>query len=743
MSLSYRVSEQVLRLGDVGEPARNVAAKYDAFLNLLCSGPYGYQKEAVMRVVEFLASVNYQTTEKLALENYNARPEIQKRYDNKAAFLDFIPLRDLKAVSLDLATGTGKSYVIYALAAIALAEGLVDRVLVLCPSLTIEGGLREKFGALILNQELTQIMKELGAAVATPGLKKANDTVDVGDICVENIHAAYERTGTSIADSFNGRGGRTLVINDEAHHIFSEADAATKKWLEFLQKPEFDFRYVVNLTGTPYVGNDYFPDVLYRYGLKQAIEDKVVKRPNYKEEETLKEHSWDVTRAIHEQNKKDYGHAVKPISIVVSADIARCVEVWRELVNYLVKKDKISKEEAEKRCIWVTSGIPTGKGKERIVKACPPRFDKDSPERRRKENIEELKKVDDRECPVEWIVSVSMLTEGWDVKNVFQIVPHESRAFNSKLLIAQVLGRGLRVPKGLGKPALVTVNNHEKWSGEIQNLLKEVLEIDSVLGWEFVEDRKRYAFPLHNLEYKAVQTTTQKTKKPAKVPSFTPRPQSQITGELAKFSETGTLKVLVEHTDNVSIEVAVKQLKIFLNEKDEALAKEWTKKRITKFVVDALNASGYESIFLSRENLTLLQQGFGPMLPEKGEEYPRLSQKPDNLFKIDLSKVSHQTIAESSLRSNGGIFYVNEDATKGFTREEINLWEPNWRKRSTATAPRPGRRRAPSSARAWRNTSCDGSASGPRRPHGSWARTCLAPTAHRPGKAMFPDASRR
>ncbi|UKI49542.1 MAG: hypothetical protein L6U99_12975 [Clostridium sp.] len=57
-----------------------------------------------------------------------------------------------------------------------------------------------------------------------------------------------------------------------------------------------------------------------------------------------------------------------------------------------------------------------------------------------------LKTVDDKESQVEWIFSVSMLTEGWDVKRVFQIVPHEERAFNSKLLIAQVLGRGLRVP---------------------------------------------------------------------------------------------------------------------------------------------------------------------------------------------------------------------------------------------------------------------------------------------------------
>ena len=59
-------------------------------------------------------------------------------------------------------------------------------------------------------------------------------------------------------------------------------------------------------------------------------------------------------------------------------------------------------------------------------------------------NIAKLKTVDSPASKVEWIVSVSMLSEGWDVKNVFQIVPHQERAFNSKLLIAQVLGRGLR-----------------------------------------------------------------------------------------------------------------------------------------------------------------------------------------------------------------------------------------------------------------------------------------------------------
>src|SRR5437899_3775813 len=51
----------------------------------------------------------------------------------------------LLACSVDLATGTGKSYVIFGLARILLNEGAVDRVLVLCPSTTIESGLLDKF----------------------------------------------------------------------------------------------------------------------------------------------------------------------------------------------------------------------------------------------------------------------------------------------------------------------------------------------------------------------------------------------------------------------------------------------------------------------------------------------------------------------------------------------------------------------------------------------------------------------
>lgn len=668
MSLQYNIADQVLKVVDDSERTVSIVAKYDALLNLLCEGRYAFQRAAIQTPLAFLVSEKYPSTERLALENFNARDVLQKRYENKEEFLDRMPLRDRKCVSVDLATGTGKSYVIYGLAAIALAEGLVDKVLVLCPSLTIEDGLREKFGSFNGNREFTAIMREVGVVVATPGLKKGNDTIERGDICVENIHAVYERTGTSIYDSFRNQGARVLVLNDEAHHIFSKTDQATKKWLDFLQNPDFGFQYIINLTGTAYIGNEYFPDVVYRYGIKQAIEDKVVKKPNYKEEQTYKAHSWDVTHKIHEENRARYGDERKPISIIVTERIAKCVEVWDELVKFLMKKDGVSRDEAEKKCIWVTSGVPAGKTEKERVEAIV-----ESPEKRREENLALLKKVDDADNPVEWIVSVSMLTEGWDVKNVFQIVPHESRAFNSKLLIAQVLGRGLRVPPGMEQP-LVTINNHEKWEDEIRNLLKEVLEIQNQLGWGYMPEKSQYLFPLFNLEYEAVQTTVETKTQRAKTPDVCFKPQAQKTTEMSIFSETGTLTTEIENPDCVPIPHAAKQLKIFLKEKDANLAKEWPLNRIEKFIKDGLSKAGQDTTFLSKENLSSLQQAFGPMFREPNQQNPRSSQRPKNVVEVDLAKMPRQAVSENALKQHGTVYYA-PGSEKGFEKEEANLWE--------------------------------------------------------------------
>ncbi len=675
MSLQFRIADQVLRVDDRRDAVEAVVHKYDAFLNLLCAEKFSFQRDAVRTTLRFLVSDKYPNLERLALENWNAHATIQQRHENLAAYFDKMPLRDRKAVSLDLATGAGKSYVMYALAAIALAEGLVDRVLVLCPSLTIEDGLLEKFTALAGNNELAAIMKELGVLVTIPGIKRGNETVRDGDICIENIHAVYENTGSSIADSFRGHGARTLVLNDEAHHLFSPPDKGLKEWLKFLLNPDYGFRFIVNVTGTPYVEDDYFPDVVYRYGLKKAIEDKVVKKPDYKIEDTYAAHDWQKTYAFHLENKTTYGSKVKPITIVVTQEIARCVEVWRELVDFLAKRETISREEAERKAIWVTSGVPSsGEAKARVEAVYGSRDDKDSPEKRRKENLALLKEVDEPDSAVEWIVSVSMLTEGWDVKNVFQIVPHDSRAFNSKLLIQQVLGRGLRVPPGLDSQPLVRVNNHEAWSPAIAGLLNEILEVENTLSWGYDERRKKYLFPLYNLRYEPEQKTVEVKREKAREPDVKFQPQDRKTTEFSKFSESGTVAVPIEHPHFVKTEDAVKLMRLFLREKDAALAKAWTKKRLREFIVSRLAAAKYDTSYLSKENLLRLQQGFGPMFRELGKENPRMTETAKEVESVDLAAIPRQSFSESTLKEHGSVWFV-KDEPKPFGGQEVHLWE--------------------------------------------------------------------
>ncbi len=60
--------------------------------------------------------------------------------------------------------------------------------------------------------------------------------------------------------------------------------------------------------------------------------------------------------------------------------------------------------------------------------------------------IERLLKVEATSEPTEIVIHVNMLKEGWDVTNLYTIVP--LRAANARILIEQSIGRGLRLPYG-------------------------------------------------------------------------------------------------------------------------------------------------------------------------------------------------------------------------------------------------------------------------------------------------------
>jgi type III restriction enzyme len=488
---TFRNEDLVLKVTTDIDPKVWDESRYEAFLDELC-GTREYQKEAIRTTLRYLLGAKYANLRDLARENFDANDELQQRYGSWNGMQRHLQLPDQLSCSIDQATGTGKSYVLYGLAAILLAEGIVDRVLVLCPSNTIEGGLLGKFRELASNSDLRDLLP-VEAKVKAPKIINASETIVDSSICVENYHAILEAVKSSIRDSLMGKGARVAVLNDEAHHVANGSGTEAKRWKEFLLNPEYGFRIVVGVSGTCYVGDDYFADVVSRYSLRQAIEERFVKKVEYVAEmpqTNSPEEKWQLIHNRHQAWKKKLKQRrIRPLTIIVTRDIRGCGQVAEELKEFLVEWEKLSSEQADDKVLPVSSS-----SKHQV-------------------NVAKLKLADSPASKVEWIVSVSMLSEGWDVKNVFQIVPHEERAFNSKLLIAQVLGRGLRRPDGWqGEDPMVTVFNHDAWSGRIKHLVNEILEIERRLT-STVDPASPYNFDLHNLDYTRAEDTSEYAKK--------------------------------------------------------------------------------------------------------------------------------------------------------------------------------------------------------------------------------------
>jgi type III restriction enzyme len=266
-----------------------------------------------------------------------------------------------------------------------------------------------------------------------------------------------------------------------------------------------------------------------------------------------------------------------------------------------------------------------------------------------------------------------MLTEGWDVPNVFQVVPWESRAFNSKLLIAQVLGRGLRIPAGLEPPLLLTVANHERWTADLANLFKEVLEIENRV--HSLPTRPQYSFPLFNLDYVSEivteQTQTQQVREPEAVRYSVQRRQQE---HVATYSRSGEHRVRVDVPDNMPMNHAVTRMWAYLGEKDARIAAAWPKSRLREFIVGNLQRDGHPDDFLSRENLIKTQNAFGPMFRLPGATVARQKLRPTDLRRLDPMAMPAQSVSEDQLRNNSVVYYTG-DAEAGFREpQDSALW---------------------------------------------------------------------
>jgi type III restriction enzyme len=633
-------------------------SRYDDFLSALCEDRE-YQRSAILTTLRYLLGERYSSLRDLAKENYDSNEVLQERYGSWENMQRHLQLPDQLSASLDLATGTGKSYVLYGIAAILLAEGAVDRVLVLCPSTTIETGLLTKFRELAADPDLRDLLPA-SAHIGTPAIINARETIVEGAICVENYHAVLEHVGSSVRDSLEGKGWRTAVLNDEAHHIVNDSVARAKKWKDFLLDPAYGFRYVIGVSGTCYVGDDYFADVIFRYSLREAMEQRYVKKVDYVSDMPQTsdyDEKWQLILAHHEDTKRRLRpRRLLPLTIVVTPSISRCNDVADELRGFLIDRGNLSLEQAEERVLVIHSNAA---------------------------DLARLSAVDSAASKVEWIVSVSMLNEGWDVKRVFQIVPHEERAFNSKLLISQVLGRGLRIPEGwTGTQPTVTVFNHDAWAGRIRHLVNEVLDVEKRITTEVVNGHPLH-FTLHNIHYRLDAVSSKKpvsktyellAKDYVDLAAGVPVESVDVEFERAASGERHKWQAKIHHRTYSAAEVAAEMFARLQEAEDAADPDAWPPGTYTlKFPLHRLEkivAASLERVRMTVATESTKQkflQALGP-LRRKSSQTVRYTPVATDLYEINTSTRPAASVSAGDLRRDRTLFFTPE--TRALLRDE-------------------------------------------------------------------------
>jgi len=237
------------------------------------------------------------------------------------------------------------------------------------------------------------------------------------------------------------RGGPVLVINDEAHHTHDE-ESEWNRCIRHLHENLTQARpgapglaAQLDFTATPrYSKGALFTWTVYDYPLKHAIIDGIVKRPMKGIATGIQEARSDIASTRYK------------------AYLTAGVERWREYHEQLgpLRKKPVlfvmmnSTVEADDVADYLQRKYPSEFGGDRLLVIHTDRAGEVS-----KRDLDTARvaarEVDDLDNPINAIVSVLMLREGWDVQNVTVVVGLRPYASKANILPEQTVGRGLRL----------------------------------------------------------------------------------------------------------------------------------------------------------------------------------------------------------------------------------------------------------------------------------------------------------
>lgn len=236
-----------------------------------------------------------------------------------------------------------------------------------------------------------------------------------------------------------------VILNDEAHHIHDEKLAWFKSIEDLhnrLKQKGGELSLQIDVTATPKDRNgNIFVQTICDYPLVEAIYQNVVKHPVLPDEASrsklqerqsskFTEKYADYIDLGYREWKKVYDEQIKngkkAVLFIMADDTTNCDDVAAYLeATYSDFKGRVLTIHTN-RSGEISESI-SGKSKDEL-------------ERLRKESNE----IDNPDNKYAAIVSVLMLKEGWDVRNVTTVVGLRSFSSKAKILPEQTLGRGLR-----------------------------------------------------------------------------------------------------------------------------------------------------------------------------------------------------------------------------------------------------------------------------------------------------------
>jgi type III restriction enzyme len=395
--------------------------------------------------------------------------------------------REFPSLCFALATGVGKTRLMGAfISYLHLAHG-IDNFFVLAPNLTIYNKLIADFED---RQSPKYVFRGIAEFAVDPPEIITGDTyeakagslfsnlvrckVNIFNISKINsevrggksprIKRLSEYIGQSYFDYLAGLPDLVLLM-DESHRYRASAGVRSINEL----KPILG----LELTATPFVetsrGAVAFKNVVFDYPLSAAMEDGFVKEPavvtrknfnpagmspeeieRLKLEDGIRLHE-SVKVELETYARESDNRIIKPFLLVIARDTTHAGALLQ-----LIQSDVFFEGRYNDKVIQVDSS-KTGAEEEQM--------------------IQRLLKVESTDEPTEIVIHVNMLKEGWDVTNLYTIVP--LRAANARILIEQSIGRGLRLPYGkrTGVSAVDRLNivAHDRF----QEILDEAADADS------------------------------------------------------------------------------------------------------------------------------------------------------------------------------------------------------------------------------------------------------------------------